>query len=131
MGASSTGFGRRSVLLAFVVGLLTVLWLATGEARAELQVDITRGHVEPLPVAVPDFYGETPEEQKIGRNIAAVISRNLEFSGLFRPVSSQAFIEKVGPGTLAQPRFADWRVINAQALVTGKVTLGPGQRSEL
>ncbi|MBT6442576.1 MAG: Tol-Pal system protein TolB [Alphaproteobacteria bacterium] len=120
------------VVRLFVAGLLVaataVGWLAPSTARADLQVDITRGHVEPLPIAVPVFYGETEEEKEVGRNLAAVISRNLEYSGLFRPVSPKAFIEKVSPSMLGQPRFADWRIINAQALVTGRVTLGPGQK---
>jgi len=120
------------VVRLFVAGLLVAAaaagWLVPSAARAELQVDITRGHVEPMPVAVPVFYGETEAEKEVGRNLAAVISRNLEYSGLFRPVNPKAFIEKIGPNMVENPRFADWRIINVQALVTGKVTLGPGQK---
>jgi TolB protein len=40
---------------------------------------------------------------------------------LFIPISPQAFIERIGnPDSI--PRFADWRTINAQALVTGRIT---------
>ena len=64
----------RKLAVFFVAALI----LAAAPARAELVVDVTRGFVEPLPVAVTDFFGETPEEIKVGRDIAGVIAANLE-----------------------------------------------------
>ena len=55
------------------------------------------------------------------RNVTAVITNNLQRSGLFAPINPPAFIEKI-TNTDAVPRFADWRAINAQALVTGRIT---------
>ena len=101
----------------FVLGLVLAL-LGAAPARAELVIDITRGFVEPLPVAVTDFFGESPDEAKVGADISGVIAANLERSGLFRPIDKGAFIQD--PNTLrAGPRFGDWRLINAQALVSG------------
>ncbi len=101
----------------FVFGIAAILCGATA-ARAELVVDITRGFVEPLPVAVTDFFGESLDETKVGADIAGVIAANLERSGLFRPIDKGAFIQD--PNTLrAGPRFGDWRLINAQALISG------------
>ena len=101
----------------FVLGIAAILFGAT-PARAELVIDITRGFVEPLPVAVTDFFGESPDETKVGADIAGVIAANLERSGLFRPIDKGAFIQD--PNTLrAGPRFGDWRLINAQALISG------------
>ncbi|MCH8035803.1 MAG: hypothetical protein IIC53_01620 [Proteobacteria bacterium] len=98
-------------------GIAAILYGAT-PARAELVIDITRGFVEPLPVAVTDFFGESPDETKVGADIAGVIAANLERSGLFRPIDKGAFIQD--PNTLrAGPRFGDWRLINAQALISG------------
>lgn len=104
---------------------LTVLFLAAaaGVARAELRIDITRGVLEPLPIAVTAFVG-TGEAAQIGADIAAVTMANLERSGLFRPIDPRAFIEKPEAIRL-RPRFGDWRQINAQALVTGTVELEP------
>src|SRR4029077_3655334 len=51
--------------------------------------------------------------------IAQVVSDDLERSGLFRPLDPQSFIQNVSASE--GPRFADWRLINAQALVTGTV----------
>ena len=101
----------------FVLGIAAILCGAS-PARAELVIDITRGFVEPLPVAVTDFFGESPDETKVGADIAGVIAANLERSGLFRPIDEGAFIQD--PNTLRSgPRFGDWRLINAQALIGG------------
>ena len=117
MKANLKAIAATAHLLAAIVAASV---LAAAPARAELVVDITRGFVEPLPVAVTDFFGETPEEVRVGSDIAGVISGNLERSGLFRPIDRGAFIQD--PATLrAGPRFADWRLINTQALISGTV----------
>ncbi|MGH6961428.1 MAG: Tol-Pal system beta propeller repeat protein TolB, partial [Dongiaceae bacterium] len=98
----------------FLLLLLPLLVVASG-ARAELRIDITRGQIEPVPIAVSDFFGN-----QVGVDIAAIVAADLERSGLFRPIDKGAFIQT--PESLqAVPRFADWRVINAQALVSGSV----------
>ena len=99
--------------------------LASLPAHAVLEVDITEGVVEPLPIAISDLYGQNPEAVKFGRDIAAVVSADLESSGLMRPLDPRAFIQS--PEELQNlPRFADWRQINAQALVAGTVVAGEG-----
>ncbi|MCG8597504.1 MAG: Tol-Pal system beta propeller repeat protein TolB [Kiloniellales bacterium] len=105
-----------------VVAILGLMALATfgAPARAELRIDITRGIVEPIPVAVTDFYSDEAEQSQIGRDISGVIAANLERSGLFRPVDKRAFIQDA-ESLRAAPRFADWRLINAQALINGSV----------
>ena len=90
-------------------------------ASAALQVDVTQGNVQPLPIAIPDFLAGSPNEGDVPRNISGVISNNLRRSGLFIPIDPQAFIEKINNFD-ANPRFPDWRQINAQGLVTGRVT---------
>jgi TolB protein len=114
---------KNRIASAFVIiAVLATAALGVAPARAELIVDITRGFVEPLPVAVTDLFGETPDDTRVGRDISGVISGNLERSGLFRPIDHGAFIQD--PATLrAGPRFADWRLINTQALISGTVQL--------
>jgi TolB protein len=95
--------------------LVVSVVLASGTAHAELRIDITSGTVQPLPIAVTDLYGS-----EVGAEISGVIANDLESSGLFAPIDEGAFIQT--PQSLqAVPRFGDWRVINAQALVTGTV----------
>jgi len=93
---------------------------ATAPAYAVLKIDITQGKVEPLPVAIPNLSPKNAEGEQIGQDIARVVSADLERSGLFRPISSSAFIEKITPQT-SIPHFPDWRQINAQGLVTGTI----------
>ena len=84
-------------------------------------VDVTRARTDPIPVAVPALAGG-PQ----GADIARVIQSNLRNSGLFRPVDNGAFIQSA-EAAAATPRFADWRVIGAAALVTGRVADQGGQ----
>ena len=102
-----------------LVSLLPALFLSF-PAHAELKLDITKGNSEPMPIAVTFLTGQGSGEAN-GQAISNVIAADLERSGLFRPINSQAFIEQVTNGD-AIPRYADWRQINAQALVTGTIT---------
>jgi len=103
--------------------IVVAVVLAPRPAAAQLELDITEGVVEPLPIAISEFYGAGPDAAQLGRELADVVSADLERSGLFRPLDRRAFIQS--PDQLrALPRFADWRQINAQALVTGEVSGG-------
>ncbi|MFQ5763442.1 MAG: Tol-Pal system protein TolB, partial [Rhodospirillales bacterium] len=104
-----------------VIGAL-MAWLIAWPAAAELRIDITQGRVEPLPIAVTGFTGGTQAESRFGEDISGVVAADLERSGLFRPIDRRAFIQtEIALQTL--PRFGDWRVINAQALVQGRVQI--------
>ena len=89
----------------------------TAPAQAQVEIDITQGNVQPLPIALPAFQSGN----QLGQQITEVVTADLKRSGLFAPVAPAAFIQKdAGPD--ATPRFQDWTVINAQALVVGRVT---------
>ena len=104
----------RSAILA--LALLAASW---SSARAELTIDITRGNIEPMPIAITRLVGEG-DEGRLGQEIARVVSADLQRSGLFRPIDQRAFIQK--PEAMkVRPRFGDWRQINAQALVNGSI----------
>ncbi|MDF1633678.1 Tol-Pal system beta propeller repeat protein TolB [Mycoplana sp. MJR14] len=96
---------------------LTGLAAAATPAWALVEININKGNVEPLPIAVTDFVSGGD----LGAKITDVIAADLKRSGLFAPVAKQAFIEKISNPD-QPPRFEDWKVINAQALVTGRVT---------
>ncbi|WP_142848787.1 Tol-Pal system beta propeller repeat protein TolB [Telmatospirillum sp. J64-1] len=91
-------------------------------AAAELRIDITRGNMQPMPIAITDFTGGSGREAQYGADISRVISANLERSGLFQPIDPRAFIQSAA-SLEVQPRFADWKLINAQALVNGRVEM--------
>jgi len=114
----------RNPLAAFLFILLSAITLIAAlahPARAEIEVNVNRGDVQPLPIAVPSFGGG-----QVGADISQVISANLQRSGLFRPLDPASFVEK-GLTANVQPRFADWKTINAQALVNGQVTVEGGK----
>ncbi|MFK4825275.1 Tol-Pal system beta propeller repeat protein TolB [Paenochrobactrum sp. BZR 588] len=103
--------------------MVTASMAATLPARAVVEININKGNVEPLPIAVTDFLSG----DQLGANISAVIAADLERSGLFLPIDKKAFIEKISNPDAA-PRFEDWKVINAQALATGRITKQPDGR---
>jgi TolB protein len=102
------------------IAFAALVFIATS-AEATLHIDITQGTVEPMPIAINDLISENGAGSKLGHDIASVVAADLERSGLFRPIDKSAFIEKISSGS-AVPHFADWRQINAQALVTGTLT---------
>ncbi|TXH37136.1 MAG: Tol-Pal system protein TolB [Rhodospirillaceae bacterium] len=104
---------RHFLMIMVAVAIPAAITVAGSPAKAEPVIDITKGNIEPMPIAIPDFYGS-----QAGSDIARVVSADLERSGLFKPISPQAFIQD--NASLQQgPRFQDWRVLNAQALVSG------------
>lgn len=114
-----------SFLLAF-----SVLVMAACPARAELKIDVTRGRSDPMPIAIPDFYGKTDADREMGFKIARVVTADLERSGLFRTLDSKSFISEPRALELT-PDFKSWRLINAQALVMGAVGKGADGRTRV
>ncbi len=113
---------RRRRTVKHVLAAIVLSLAAPCAAQAQLSVDITRGNVEPLPIAIPDFLGAADNEKAFGRQVSRVITADLERSGLFRAIDRAAFIQS--PDAIGiQPRFADWRLINAQTLVNGRADL--------
>jgi TolB protein len=105
---------------AIVSAAAAALWRPC-TATAQVRLDVTQGTVKPVPIALPDFLGGGPADGDVARNVTQVITANLKRSGLFEPVDPAAFIEQIANFDQV-PRFGDWRTINAQALVTGRMT---------
>ena len=79
------------------------------------------GDFAPLPIAIPNFVAGTPSDGEVGAGVTQVITNNLKRSGLFAPIDQAAYIEKI-INIDAAPQFQNWKTINAQALVTGRMT---------
>ena len=113
----------------FALGAIFVL-LFSGMAHAQLRVDVTRGSVDPVPIAVPEFAPvvdvETPAGplSDIGASISQVIVSNLVSTGLFRAIDENAFIEKITAAP-TRPNFGSWRPLAVQGLVTGRLEIKP------
>jgi len=111
--------------------ILTILLLIQFKAYALIEVDITRGNLSPLPVAVSPLSSDKnsiTEFEKIlnvkdlGSEISIIVENNLRQSGLFNPLEKDAFLQKPDIAHF-KPRFEDWKLIKAQALITGKVEI--------
>ena len=100
-------------------------------SQAELRLDITRGVVEPMPIAITTFFADGASQQQYASQIPGVVSANLESSGLFNPLNPQAFVQSTASIQTDGPRFGEWRAIGTQALVTGAVTQTPDGRARV
>ena len=98
-------------------------------AFALIEIDITRGNLDPLPIAVSPLYVESGSKEikieakiigNIGEAISKVIENNFKRSGLFNPLKKESFVQNPDIAHV-KPRFEDWQLIKAQALVTGKI----------
>jgi len=109
---------RRSSIfaLAALVGTLS----GAVPAHAVVELDITQGTIQPMPIAIADFGAGLGIDPEAAREISTVVAEDLRSSGLFVPIDQAAFIER-DLAMSSVPRFADWQVINAQALVVGHI----------
>ena len=98
--------------------------------KALIEVDITRGNLNPLPIAVSPLsideesrknFEKILKKKNIGSEISKIVEKNLKTSGLFNPLNKDAFLQAPDIANL-KPRFEDWNLIKAQALITGKVS---------
>jgi len=111
----------------FLTGVLlaAAVLTQTGAAVAQngpLRIEITDGVIEPLPYAVPSFIAETAAANEMSAQIARVIASDLSGTGLFREIPASAHISKVTDFN-ASVQYADWKAVNAQALITGAVSV--------
>ncbi|MCC0079600.1 MAG: Tol-Pal system protein TolB [Rhodobacter sp.] len=118
-----TQFSRRPVL-----GLLAGLALAPRAALAQtpLRIEINEGVIEPVPYAIPDFVAENGAGGQYAAPLAQVIANDLTGTGLLRDIPASAHVGRVS--SFDSPvQFADWRAINARALITGAVRVNGRQ----
>ena len=111
---------------------ITIFFLLnSNSAIALIEVDITRGNLNPLPIAVSPLsiddeskneFEKLLKKKDLGSEISIIVEKNLKNTGLFNPLDKNAFLQKPDIANL-KPRFEDWQLIKAQALITGKVTL--------
>jgi TolB protein len=121
---STSSFGWLNRRRALLLGAGALAGLAPRPAAAApLHLDVTQGNVQPIPIALPDFVATG--EAETAHDVTRIIAANLQRSGLFLPIDPAAYIER-NPN-FDSPRFPDWRQINAQALVTGRLSPDAGR----
>ena len=115
---------KKIIIAIFVVIFLPI------KSYSLIEVDITRGNLNPLPIAVSAMsidensrqsFEKILKKKNIGSEISSVVENNLKTSGLFNPLNKDAFLQAPDIANV-KPRFEDWNLIKAQALITGKVS---------
>ena len=104
-------------------------FLLISKCYSLIEVDITRGNLNPLPIAVSPLFSDKisvqelkikTNKENLGEEISNIVENNLKITGLFNPLDKKAFLQKPDVAHL-KPRFEDWSLIKAQALITGQV----------
>ena len=108
---------RRTLALGALAGALTLM---ARRAGAVVRLDITEGNFQPLPIAIPKFLAGGQDDGDTANAVTQIVTANLQRSGLFAPIDPAAYIERIASVDTV-PRFPDWRNVNAQALVTGRI----------
>lgn len=108
----------------FLAAVLFTLLPWGGEAA--LRIDITKGGLDPMPIAVPQFVeldtgGAPVSPSGMGQKIADVVAADLERSGLFRPLNRDGFLQDSLSLFQKGPEFKDWRLVGADAVVRAAV----------
>lgn len=123
------GRDEMTFIRAFMAAAtVSIAGLAPALLQAEpLRLFLDDPNIEPLPFAAPDFIAESAGADQYAQDLADVVAADLQGSGLFREISDDAYISQIT--SFDSPiQFADWKAINAQALITGSVTTtGDGQ----
>lgn len=110
----------KIILKMAIIALALVLPQASHSQP--LRVEITEGVIEPMPIAAPKFVAESKAADELAKQITSVILSDLAGSGLFREIPASAHLASVS--NFDSPiQFADWKAINAQALITGAVNV--------
>ena len=95
-------------------------------AQAELTIEITQGVDNPTAIAVVPFAwmgaGSAPED------IAGVVDGDLARSGQFSPIGRADMLGR--PSTEAEVFYRDWRAINSEYLLVGRVSVAGQMRIE-
>lgn len=108
----------RRLLNNAAVALL-VLFLLVSQAEAQLTIRITEGVGRQVPIAVVPF-GFSGGDRGAPGDVAGIIADDLQRSGRFAPIDPGNMLQQ--PTTGVDVDFDDWSMINAEALVVGRVT---------
>jgi len=97
---------------------LLLILLITGQAHSALTIEITQGVEGAVPIAVVPFGwtggAAAPE------NLSAIIGADLDRSGRFESLPDRDLVAH--PTEAAQVQFHNWRMVNVDYLVIGKIT---------
>jgi len=106
---------RMASLLRIFLLALTAACLAPPAARAQLQIQITSGVNNPVPIAIVPF-AEAPTD---GTDVAGVVQHDLVGSGRFTELPRDKM--PATPTSAADVKFGDWKAAGSDYVVVGQV----------
>jgi TolB protein len=108
--------GRRLCSCALLVGVAVAV--SVTPARADLQILITKGVTDPIPIAIVPFARAVPADGAF--DVAAVVQRDLESSGRFRAMQRRDMLTT--PTSANEVQAADWKAAGNDYVVVGRVS---------
>ena len=99
-----------------------VVFLATSIANAALEIEISGGGAQQIPIAVLPFGGAANTKETINEIVAADLNR----SGLFRILETRGMANL--PTNSSQLKYAEWIALQAQAVTVGNIESLAGGR---
>ena len=114
-------YTTRSKSMTRIYIIIFKLLFISSSLLYAIEVNITKGQIEPLPIAIVQFNNQNPEEFQYSSKINDVISSNLKNTSLFKILPEESFLQSKNEVFL-QPIFADWRLIDANFLVSGIIS---------
>lgn len=105
----------------FRFALLSAGFLIASVAHAALEIEISGGGAQQMPVAIVPFGGVNTQE-----NISTIINADLKRSGLFRVLETGGVASR--PTDISQVKYAEWAALQAQALAVGNIEAVSGNR---
>lgn len=110
-----------AAVFAVLMLLITPLFSVNSALAQSEKITITEGTIEPTAIGVADFTDATGKPGVLGRQIAEIISNDLQGSGMFRPEESAYLIPPPSNPSI-KPDFADWAPLGVEALLVGSAT---------
>ncbi len=111
--------------------LITILIISPAAMAQEMVATITQGTFKPRPIAIGNFHSDNPELDNLARDIPGIVRENLEKSGLFRMINSNAFVQTPNSIFREGIRFPEWRATGSETVVSGSVTKDSSGKSRV
>ena len=87
--------------------------LALSPAQAVLKIEITKGAVGALPIAVVPFANDG------GVDVAGIVESDLQLTGRFEALARKSMLER--PNESAEVDYQNWRILDVEYLIVGQV----------
>ena len=98
--------------------------LVTSIANAALEIEISGGSAQQVPIAIVPFGKSAEANTK--ENISDIIAADLKRSGLFRVLETGGVASR--PTDIMQIKYSEWAALQTQAMAVGSIEALPGNR---